>query len=168
MSSADTPSAPRPLIGIAALARNRVIGKGNTLPWHLPADFKHFKATTLGGVLVMGRATYESIGRPLPGRETVVLSRTVTAIPGVTMARDWSEVWSLFPDKTLFLAGGAQLYAQALPMCSELILTHVNLEPEGDAFFPEYSDLFDSGEVLAEATEFTIRRHRRLPLSASQ
>lgn len=165
MNSADTTPAPRPLVGIAALARNRVIGKGNTLPWHLPADFKHFKATTLGGVLVMGRATYESIGRPLPGRETVVLSRTVTAIPGVTVARDWSEVWALFPDKPLFLAGGAQLYAQALPICHELILTHVNLEPEGDAFFPEYSDLFDAGEILAECPEFTIRRHRRTTLS---
>lgn len=168
MNPVDTPLAPRALTGIAALARNRVIGKGNTLPWHLPADFKHFKTTTLGGVLIMGRATFESIGRPLPGRETVVLSRTVTTIPGVTVVRDWSEVWALFPDKPLFLAGGAQLYAQALPMCSELILTHVNMEPEGDAFFPRYTDLFDTGEILAEHPEFTIRRHRRLHLPASQ
>ena len=155
------PGAPRALTGIAALAKNRVIGLRNTLPWHLPEDFRHFKATTLGGVLVMGRATYESIGRPLPGRETVVLSRTVGAIPGVTVARDWDAVWELFPDKKLFLAGGAQLYAQALPMCSELILTHVDLEPEGDAFFPPYEQLFDAGEVLAKTERFTIRRHLR-------
>lgn len=163
MSPDDTPFAPRPLTGIAALARNRVIGLGNALPWHLPADFRHFKATTLGGVLVMGRATYESIGRPLPGRETVVLSRTAAAIPGVTVARDWSGVWNLFPEKRLFLAGGARLYAQALPWCHELILTHVNLAPEGDAFFPDYSGLFDAGEILSETPEFVIRRHRRLP-----
>ena len=162
MNPADTGLAPRPLTGIAALARNRAIGLRNTLPWHLPADFRHFKATTLGGVLVMGRATYESIGRPLPGRETVVLSRTAGAIPGVTVARDWDEVWKLFPDKKLFLAGGAQLYAQALPWCSELILTHVNLEPEGDAFFPDWSGLFDAGEIILECAEFTVRRHTRL------
>lgn len=156
------------MTGIAALAKNRVIGLRNTLPWHLPEDFKHFKATTLGGVLVMGRATYESIGRPLPGRDTVVLSRTATVIPGVTVARGWDEVWPLFPGKKLFLAGGAKLYAEALPLCNELILTHVNLEPEGDAFFPEYGAWFDDGEVLAESAQFTIRRHRRLPAQASR
>lgn len=156
------PIAPRTMTGIAALAKNRVIGRGNTLPWHLPADFKHFKATTLGGVLVMGRATYESIGRPLPGRETVVLSRTVREIPGVTVVPGWKAVGPLFPEKPLFLAGGAKLYAEALPFCSELILTHVNLEPEGDAFFPEYGHLFDDGEILEETPEFSIRRHRRL------
>lgn len=152
------------MTGIAALATNRVIGRGNALPWRLPEDFRHFKATTLGGVLVMGRATYESIGRPLPGRETVVLSRTVEAIPGVVVARGWDAVWPLFPEKKLFLAGGAKLYAEALPLCDELILTHVKSEPEGDAFFPEYRTLFDDGEILAETPEFTIRRHGRRPL----
>lgn len=155
------PGTPRPLIGIAALARNRVIGRHGRLPWRIPEDFRHFKATTMGGVLIMGRVSFEEIGRPLPGRETVVLSRTAETIPGVTVARDFSEIWSLFPDKPLFLAGGAKLYAQALPWCAQLILTHVNLEPEGDAFFPEYEGLFDAGEVLAQTELFTIRRHGR-------
>ena len=155
---------PRPMTGIAALATNRVIGNGNALPWHLPEDFRHFKATTTGGVLVMGRLTFESIGRPLPGRETVVLSRKGEAIPGVTVVRDWDAVWPLFPDKPLFLAGGAQLYADGLRFCDELLLTHVNLAPPGDAFFPEYRDRFDAGEILFETPAFIIRRHRRLPL----
>ncbi len=160
-ATSPAPGAPRSLIGIAALARNRVIGLRGRLPWRLPEDFKHFKATTMGGVLVMGRVSYEEIGRPLPGRETVVLSRSSADIPGVTVVRDFDEVWSLFPEKQLFLAGGAQLYAQALPRCTELILTHVNLTPEGDAFFPEYESLFDAGEVISSNEQFTIMRHAR-------
>ena len=144
-----------------------MIGAGNALPWRLAGEFpRHFKATTLGGVLVMGRATCESIGRPLPGRETVVLSRTVAAIPGVTVARDWSGVSiaavsgeKAFPRRRR----APKLYAGALHLCDELILTHVNLEPAGDAFFPEYAGLFDVGEILAETAAFTIRRHRRIP-----
>ena len=155
------PGTPRVLIGIAALARNRVIGLRGRLPWRLPEDFKHFKATTMGGVLIMGRVSFEEIGRPLPGRETVVISRTAGEIPGVTVVRDFAQIWDLFPEKPLFLAGGAQLYAQALPLCAQLILTHVNLEPEGDAFFPDYEHLFDAGEVLAQTEQFTIRRHAR-------
>jgi dihydrofolate reductase len=155
-------SETRPLTGIAALARNRVIGRNGKLPWRLPEDFKHFKATTMGGALIMGRVSYEEIGRPLPGRETIVLSGTATEIPGVSIVRNWAEIEALFPEKKLFLAGGAQLYEQGLLMCNELILTHVNLEPDGDAFFPPYRDYFDDGEVLSETAEFTIRRHRRL------
>lgn len=151
----------RPLIGIAALAANRVIGKAGKLPWRLPEDFKHFKSTTMGGVLLMGRVSYEEIGRPLPGRETVVLSRTAAPIPGVTVIRDLAELAPLFPDKKIFLAGGATLYAQYLPLCEELILTHVKTEYAGDAFFPDWTPWFDDGEIIAETAEFTIRRHRR-------
>lgn len=160
--------APRALIGIAALSPSRVIGAGGRLPWRLPEDFKHFKATTMGGVLVMGRVSYAEIGRPLPGRETVVMSRTTQALPGVTVIRDWSELWSLFPDRTLFLAGGAKLYAQGLPLCAELILTHVKNDYTGDAHFPDWRPWFDNGEILGETADFTLRRHRRIDGGAAR
>ena len=152
----------RPLIAIAAVARNRGIGLANRLPWRIPEDFAFFKATTMGHVLLMGRKTYESIGRPLPGRTTVVLSRSGFTAPGVTVAKDWTEVAAVAPDRKLFLAGGAALYAEALPWCSELILTHVELEPEADAFFPDWRGVFDEGKVLETHPTCTMRRH--LPL----
>jgi dihydrofolate reductase len=152
----------RPLVAIAAIGRNRAIGKDNRLPWRIPEDFAFFKATTMGHVLVMGRKTYASIGRPLPGRHTVVLSRSGFAAPGITVIRDWEELRAVEPDRTLFLAGGAQLYAEALPWCAELLLTHVDREPEADAFFPDWTKEFDSGEMLRQGDGFAIRRH--LPL----
>lgn len=152
----------RPLVAIAAVGRNRALGKDNRLPWRIPEDFAFFKATTMGHVLVMGRKTYESIGRPLPGRTTVVLSRSGFAAPGVTVIPGWEALRALEPGRTLFLAGGAQLYAEALPACSELLLTHVDLEPEADAFFPDWTKRFDSGETLRHGPGFVIRRH--LPL----
>jgi len=152
----------RPLIAIAAVARNRGIGQGNRLPWHIPEDFAFFKATTMGQVLVMGRLTYASIGRPLPGRVTVVLSRTGFTAPGVTTIDRWEALRGIEPSKTLYLAGGAQLYTEALPWCTELLLTHVDQEPAADAFFPEWSGLFDAGEVLKSGPGFVIKRHRKL------
>lgn len=152
----------RPLIAIAAVGRNRGIGRGNRLPWHIPEDFAFFKSTTMGHVLVMGRLTYASIGRPLPGRSTVVLSRTGFSAPGVTTAAGWQDLRGIEPGKTLFLAGGAQLYAEALPWCEQLLLTHVDQEPEADAFFPDWTGWFDTGEVLKTGEGFVIKRHRRL------
>ena len=150
----------RPLIAIAAVARNRGIGLHNKLPWRIPEDFAFFKATTMGQVLLMGRKTYESIGRPLPGRTTVVLSRSGFTAPGVIVAKDWLEAAQVEPTKTLFLAGGAALYEEALPWCAELILTHVAMEPEADAFFPDWTDKFDAGEVIAQHHSSELRRDR--------
>lgn len=155
----------RPLIAIAAVGRNRGIGQGNRLPWHIPEDFAFFKATTMGHVLVMGRLTFASIGRPLPGRTTVVLSRTGFSAPGVTTLAGWEGLRHVEPGKTLFLAGGGQLYAEGLPLCTELILTHVDQEPASDAFFPDWSRRFDDGEVLKTGQGFVIKRHRRLAAS---
>jgi len=152
----------RPLVAIAAVGRNRALGKDNRLPWRIPEDFAFFKATTMGHVLVMGRRTYESIGRPLPGRTTVVLSRSGFSAPGITVVGGWEDLGDIAPDRTLFLAGGAQLYAEALSRCSELLLTHVDLEPEADAFFPDWTKWFDSGEPVRHGPGFVIRRH--LPL----
>lgn len=149
---------------IAAMSLNRVIGAGNQIPWHLPEDFKWFKQTTTGHVLVMGRKTYESIGRPLPNRLTVVLTRSPQAIPGVQTLAELSELKpEAYGGRELFICGGAQIYAQALPRCSDLYLTLVNREVEGDAFFPPFEHLFEPvGEVMARP-EFRILHYKRLP-----
>jgi dihydrofolate reductase len=157
------PTTTRPLSAIAAIAENRVIGCANKLPWHLPEDFKFFKQTTLGHILIMGRKTFESIGKILPGRTTVVLTRNglPNAPAGIHVTDSWAEIQNLEPSKKLFIAGGASLYAQTLPWCDELLLTHVHASPPGDTFFPPYEKWFDSGEILVETPQFTIRRHRR-------
>ena len=100
---------------IAAMTNNRVIGNKGAIPWHLPEDFKWFKRTTMGQVLVMGRKTYESIGRPLPGRETFVFSRTQREIPGVQCFTDLAELERLETDKVIWIAGGSEIYRQMLP-----------------------------------------------------
>jgi dihydrofolate reductase len=146
-------------VAIAAMARNRVIGSGNTIPWHLPDDFKWFKQTTLGHILVMGRKTFDSIGRPLPGRETIVLSRSSPAIPGVKVLGGIEQL-PFRDSRILFLCGGADLYRQMLPLCSELLLTHVDRDVEGDAFFPSFEELFDPVEVVRETPDFQIVKYR--------
>jgi dihydrofolate reductase len=121
---------------IAAVARNGVIGADGGIPWHLPEDFAHFKATTLGHTLVMGRATYESIGRPLPGRTTIVLTRDPEwHADGVLTAGSLEEALGL-AEGDVYVAGGAAIYALAMPYADELLLSEIDLEPEGDTFFP--------------------------------
>src|ERR1041384_4405667 len=109
---------------IAAMSENRVIGNGNKIPWHLPEDFKWFKKMTTGNIVVMGRKTFESIGKPLPNRQTIVLSRCGFQHPGVRTAASLDEVAAM-PTLTgeLFLCGGAEIYAQGLSRCSDLYLT---------------------------------------------
>src|SRR5258706_10312894 len=107
------------------MSLNRVIGSGGRIPWHIPDDFKWFKQITMGHVLAMGRKTFESIGRPLPGRETVVLSRSEFSHPGVRTIRDLQEAGFPNESRTIFICGGAQIYEQYLPLCSELYLTLV-------------------------------------------
>ncbi|HBU59289.1 MAG TPA: dihydrofolate reductase, partial [Verrucomicrobiales bacterium] len=128
---------------IAAMSLNRVIGKGLEIPWHIPEDFKWFKETTMGQVLVMGRRTFDSIGRALPGRETMVLTRGNFIHPEVTVIQSLDEVTPLLEGRTAFVAGGAQIYEQALPFCSDLFLTIVQREVEGDVFFPAFEDNFE-------------------------
>ncbi|WP_019341872.1 dihydrofolate reductase [Stutzerimonas stutzeri] len=137
-----------PLAMIAALADNRVIGLDNTMPWHLPADLKHFKAMTLGKPIIMGRKTWDSLGRPLPGRLNLVVSRqpdlqlegaeTFTTLDAALVrAEQWAREQGV---EELMLIGGAQLYTQALGQAQRLYLTRIEANPAGDAFFPVYDE----------------------------
>jgi len=150
----------KPLKAIAAMSRNRVIGAGNKIPWHLPEDFQWFKQMTTGHVIVMGRKTFESIGKPLPNRETVVLSRSQFSHPGVKTVRSLEELAALAGEREIFICGGAQVYAQALPLCSDLYLTLVKREVAGDAFFPPFEDRFELVEEIRDTPEFKILHYR--------
>jgi dihydrofolate reductase len=125
---------------IAALAKDRVIGIENRLPWRLPEDLAHFKALTLGHPILMGRKTFESLGRPLPGRTNVVITRNPAYRPdGCLVAASIPAAIALCGEANeLFFIGGAELYAQVIPMANRLYLTEVNIEAAGDAWFPEY------------------------------
>ena len=123
---------------IAAVAENGVIGADGGIPWHLPEDFAHFKATTLGHTLVMGRTTYDSIGRPLPGRTTIVLTRDPDwHAVGVRTAGSLELALEL-AEGEVYVAGGAAVYAAALPYADEQLLSEVHLSPRGDTFDPEF------------------------------
>src|SRR5262249_26342750 len=116
------------LKAIAAMSLNRVIGANGKIPWHLPEDFKWFKKMTTGHVIVIGRKTYESIRNPLPTRRTIVLPRSPEPLPGVETISDLSQLDSLDSTQAgreIFICGGAQVYQQALPLCSDLYLTLV-------------------------------------------
>ena len=186
---------------IAAMSLNRVIGAGGKIPWHLPEDFKWFKQMTSGNVVIMGRKTFESLGRPLPDRINIVLSRH----PG-RLQRDYPDVFGQawvgrgklqIPDRPhqfelprvggtaavdlriikdfmkldpaaspleFFIAGGAQIYGQALTLCSDLYLTLVKREVEGDAFFPLFEDKFDLVGTIRDGAEFRILHYRHRSL----
>nr|WP_157360141.1 dihydrofolate reductase [Caldimonas brevitalea] len=125
---------------IAAVARNGVIGRDNTLIWHLPEDLQHFKRVTLGCPVLMGRKTFESIGRPLPGRRNVVLTRDIHwTAPGIEEAPSLQAALELLKHATkVFVIGGAHVYAEALPLVDELILTEIDADFEGDTYFPAW------------------------------
>ena len=184
------------------MSLNRVIGAGNKIPWHLPEDFKWFKQKTSGHVVIMGRKTFESLGKPLPNRINIVLTRH----PGI-LRRDFPKLFGkarigrgkldipkpfqfqlpqmggaqttdlrliksflkLSPDASpldFFICGGAEIYAQTLPLCSDLFLTLVKREVEGDAFFPPFEDRFTLAEELRDTPEFRILHYRQKRLEA--
>ncbi|WP_018156385.1 dihydrofolate reductase [Demetria terragena] len=123
---------------VAALGRNRVIGADGTMPWHLPEDLQHFKQTTLGGTMIMGRSTWDAIGRALPGRSTIVLTRERNwQADGALVAHSLAEALTCAPDTEIFVVGGGQIYREALPLATRLVLTEIDAEPPGDTTFPE-------------------------------
>ncbi|PSW00869.1 type 3 dihydrofolate reductase [Photobacterium lipolyticum] len=151
---------------IAAMAKDRVIGKGNAMPWHLPADFAWFKQVTLGKPIVMGRKTFESIGRPLPGRHNIVISRNPEfCAEGVTVVADIDAAKSAAGDvEELMVIGGGSIYAACLPVADRLYLTFIDLVVEGDTCFPDwdnnwleiYSEDYAADDKNAHNMRFTI------------
>lgn len=126
---------------IVAMSKNRVIGKDNQLPWHLPADLKFFKETTMGHAILMGRKTHEAIGRPLPGRENVILTRQKDYHPeGCTVIHSVEEALERYRGKSIFVIGGAEMIKQFLPVVDRLYLTLIDQEFEGDVFLPEFQE----------------------------
>lgn len=147
-------------MAIAAMTANRVIGAANALPWNLPEDLKWFRESTRGKTLLMGRKTYASIGRPLPHRRTLVLTRSPAPIPGVEIVAGLGAVSSrLGAAEELWICGGAEVYALTLPWWDELLLTRVKIEAAGDAYFPRFEHRMILSEVLRETRDFTIERH---------
>ncbi|MEK6663600.1 MAG: dihydrofolate reductase [Pseudomonadota bacterium] len=139
---------------ISAMAANRAIGIRNTLPWQLPEDLKHFKALTMGHHIVMGRKTYDSIGKPLPGRDTVIVTRNADyAVPGCLAVNSLDAALTVsHGDAEVFFVGGAELYRQALAIAHRIYLTEIQRVFDGDAFFPE----FDKSQWI----ETTRDKHR--------
>ena len=139
---------------IAAMAKNRVIGKDNQMPWHLPADLKHFKQVTLGKPVIMGRKTFESIGRLLPGRRNIIVSR---AAPLDAKGAEWvtslAHAFELLQQSDeVMVIGGAEIYRQCLPLAHRLYLTEIDLTTDGDAYFPDYqSEKTDDWHIIEES-----------------
>ena len=152
-----------PVTIVAAVARNRVIGRDGDLPWRLPEDLRRFKELTMDGTLVMGRKTYESIGRPLPGRTTVVVTRQPDwSAEGVVTAGSMEEALELAGEGEVFVVGGAEIYRQALETADALEITQVDAQPEGDAYFPEIPPTWQV--VRREVKDgFTFTRYEPTP-----
>ena len=148
---------------IAAMASNRVIGRDGQLPWHLPEDLKFFKKVTSGHPIVMGRTTFDSIGRPLPKRRNIVLSSRMEERDGVEVVRSIEDLDSLLGDEAgeIFVIGGTKVYQTLLPRCSVLYITFIEKEYEGDAWFPEFENKFSLDSVIGGGDGYEFRRYTR-------
>lgn len=145
------------MIAVAAMAANRIIGADGGLPWHLPEDLRWFKELTMGGTLLMGRVTFDSIGRPLPGRRTIVLSRQEgLARDGVEVIRDLSGLRSARIEGEVYVVGGAEIYRICLPYCRDLFLTEVKRDAEGDRKMPMFEEIFRFSALLRETPDLRI------------
>ena len=151
------------LIAIVAMSSNRVIGREGRLPWHFPEDLKFFKRTTLGHPILMGRATYDSIGRPLPGRQNIVLSHTMAPREGVTVIRSAAELPQVCGEaETVFVIGGARVFEELLPQCDGLYLTWIAAPYEGDVLLPPFEHLFQLKEIVGQSEGLEFRFYERL------
>lgn len=150
------------LTAIVAMTPQRIIGSAGGLPWHLPEDLAFFKKTTMGHAIIMGRKTYDSIGRPLPKRRNIVISRDPQwQREGVEVVLGVAEALALLAEGPAFVIGGAAVYELFLPMLDDLLITLVAAEYAGDTVFPEYERFFPYVETLQECDDFVIRRHSR-------
>ncbi|HAL43687.1 MAG TPA: dihydrofolate reductase [Methylophilaceae bacterium] len=153
---------------IVAMSSNRVIGVNNTLPWHLSEDLKHFKSLTTGHTIIMGRKTYESIGRPLPNRRNIVISRNSnTSYEGVEVVHSLEDAFSISTnDKEVFVIGGSNIYEQALSFVDQLYITEIKKSFLGDAFFPEINkqiwiEYSRDDHVTNDGLEFSFVKYQK-------
>ena len=146
---------------IVAHADNRIIGKDNDMPWHLPADLAYFKKTTLGKPVVMGRKTYESIGRPLPGRQNIVISRDASyQAEGIETATSVEQALALAGDvEEVMVIGGGAIYAHCLPAAQRLYITHIEAKIDGDTQFPAY-ELEQQWQKVASQKQFADEKNQ--------
>jgi len=153
----------RHFCAIVAMASNRVIGRNGGLPWHYPEDLQHFKRITLGSPIVMGRSTYESIGRPLPGRQNIVITRQPTLPGDVTVIPSLKALADLpLSADRVFIIGGAQLFQEALPLCEELYLTFIRPAIEGDVWMPPFESEFNLVEARpGQHPDLEFRHYKR-------
>lgn len=152
----------RPWKAIAAMSENRVIGSRGKLPWNIPEELKWVRQCTKDQLIAMGRKTFEAMGRPLPQRENVVISRSVEAIEGCIVLPSLDALAHYQTDKEIWIFGGAQIYAAAMDRIQELYLTVVNGTFEGDTFFPPFEDQFGQPELIREEPDFRILRYIHL------
>jgi dihydrofolate reductase len=145
---------------IVAMSSNRVIGRAGDLPWRLPADLRHFKALTVGHAVIMGRRTFDSVGRPLPERRCIVITRDRNYRPeGVIVAHDLEEAigCAAADDDEVFIAGGGEIYRLALPLADRMYVTVVHAQVEGDTYFPELDE--SEWEMIADERHEADDRH---------
>lgn len=146
---------------VASLSRNGVIGKHNSLPWHIPEELKHFRRVTTGGTLVMGRKTFESIGKPLPDRNTIVLTSDRNwSFEGVDVIHDFDDVLTMSEYVDLFIVGGGSVYQQFVDYADIMILSVIDMEIDGDTFFPTIDDdweLYSSDDF----EQYTVKEYRK-------
>ena len=165
---------------IVAVAENGVIGNGDKIPWYLPGDFAHFKRMTIGKPIIMGRRTYDSIGKPLPGRTNIVITRQPDFQPtGVTVKHNLADaleeaqrVAVADRQNEVMICGGAEIYRQAMPLADRMYVTQVAMRAEGDVFFPpiDFEQWKSGGEVKVmahpnDSAPFRVRVYRRNPLA---
>jgi dihydrofolate reductase len=149
---------------IVAMTSNRVIGKDNQIPWHLPGEQKWFKQITMGHSILMGRKTFESIGRPLPGRRNLVVTRS-REIHGVEIVCDLEKFDPSSYEvngKDLFVIGGAEIYRALLPKCGSIYVTMLKQEFSGDTYFPAFETSFELSEVIRETSAYDVLRYLRI------
>lgn len=151
------------LKAVVAMAPNRIIGKDGDLPWKLSEDLKWFKKMTVGFPIVMGRKTMESLGRPLPKRRNIVISRNLESIAeGFELVRSCDEAVALLAgEEQASIIGGAQIYGEMIPLCDEVLLSYVFHPYEGDTVLPEFEDAFEMKEVIYRDEDFELRRYVR-------
>lgn len=167
---------------IVAMARNRVIGAQNKMPWHLPEDLRWFAQTTSGHIIVMGRKTFESIGgRPLPGRRNIIVSRKLNNSSGAQSPRalannsdveiidslDKLQQLTLPAKKDIWICGGAEIYRQTFPYCSDIFLTLVKRDAVGDAWLPPFEHAFDLKAMLRDTQQFSLLHYINKKLNQS-